>query len=343
MIRNILFLIVIAAFSIKGLGQARINFTDSITDWKVHYIKLDTAQSFYDNQYSSICKNQNSIFLMSESRIEDKMPAFVDKTSSSELSKAIIDSSYSPIFQRLPLHNLELIRLQILQRHQNYEGLEAMAINQTGDSVYFSIETTTHSDSAYIIKGKLENDRIEMDINNFVGIQKPKDAKGKYIYNAGYESLEYHNNQLFAIFEYDHFLQNNLICISSSLNPKTLSKETIAAEPFRITDISWDSTKQLFWGINYFYRNDKEYQLQPTDSDFNQSFANGYHNFTRLVTIQKQDDQFKIEPYKTLPKSLWGYNMEGLQIFEKGFLLCNDYFTPYKKHSDLIYIEPIIN
>lgn len=307
----------------------------------VHSIKLPENVSYYDNQYSSLYVSNGALFLMSESRLEDKRPAFVDKISEKELNRAIKDSNYIVRNTRLPILGLEAIRAQLETRNQKYEGLEAMAIQ--GEDIFFSIETDTPSDSCYLLKGKLNNHAVILDSIHFLGLPKPKDENGKNVYNAGYESLEVKGNQLFAVFEYNYFSkENQLVVVNKDLEPATLEYKTIAKIPFRITDIS--DTKGGFYAINYFFNGgggDAVYRIDKHEKDYNTIFADGkWKSYARIVKLIDRKDSFSYESIIDLPEKYWAYNWEGLAMYKKGFFILNDKYTPKRPYqSILLYMD----
>ncbi|QES88995.1 hypothetical protein [Rhizosphaericola mali] len=331
--------------NLKSIGIASLligNLCFGQNKLDVHSIKLPANVSYYDNQYSSLYLSDGALFLMSESRLEDNRPAFVDKISTKELQKSIKDSSYTPQSARLPIIGLSNIRMQIDARNQKYEGLEAMAIH--GKEFFFSIETDTPSDSCYLLKGKLENQSIILDSIHFLGLPKPKDSNGKNVYNAGYESLEVKGNQLIAVFEYNYFdKENKLVVVNKDLNPKTLQYESIAKIPFRITDIS--DTKGGFYAINYFFNGgggDAVYRIENDAKDYNTVFVDGkWKSYARIVKLINENDSYSYQPIMDLPENYWAYNWEGLAMYKNGFFILNDKYTPKRPYSSTLLFMDI--
>lgn len=345
-----------------------VDYSHAQPHLKVNKIKLPADIAYYDNQFSSLYIKDDKLFLMSECRIEDRSPAFISYADLKQIKSAINDSNYTPDFYRISLIGLDTISEILKDRSQVYEGLEAMAINK--NTYYFSIETNTPSDSCYLIKGDLIDSAIHLNTKHFLSIPKPKDENGKAVYNTGFESMEIKGKKLYAFFEYNYFKNGNSVVTSDlELNQKSLQRIPITKIPFRITDVSWDKKKKLYWGINYFYQGDGGdtiYRVPENDPNYGlmhypyvtsaDAFSNNkdslqkaYHNYARkhirsycrIVQIMEKDGQFIYIPFADLPEDYWAYNWEGLARYKNGFFIINDKYTPHRPYSsELLFIYP---
>lgn len=335
-------LVGLAAAGNDSTDKAKVAVSmDTIKTFGIHPINLASQISYYDNQYSGLYIGSDSLYLMSECRLQDNMPAYLDRASLKELQTAVKDSTYVPSFERITINGLDKIRAVINDRKQIYEGLEAMVIN--ANVFYFSIETTEASDSCYIVKGTMTNKVVNIDAGTFLGIPKPKNSNGQYIDNAGFESLEKIGNQLYAFFEYNYFSGENKVAVMDlNLNQSSLTFNKIAKTPYRITDVSYDTESMQLFGLNYFFKGDAAYQLNSADSHYSEIFSNGgYHSFNQIITLQMTCDGFKTKVLGVLPSGYQGFNYEGLAKYGNGFFIINDKFTPVsgKNHSTLTYFS----
>jgi len=319
-----------------------VSSTKAQQPFNVKKIKLPADISYYDNQFSSLYINDGKLYLMSESRIEDKSPAFIAFADIKQMDKALKSSNYTVEFHRIALKNLDAISDILKSRKQDYEGLEAMAIDR--NVYYFSIETSTPSDSCYIIKGALQDSAIQLDTEHFLTIAKPKDENGKAIYNTGFESMEINNGKLYTFFEYNYFQNGSYVVTADlSLDNNSLQKIAIANIPFRITDVSWDKKAKSYWAINYFFQGeggDTVYRVPENDPNFRLMYTHKQiRSYCRIIQIQEKKGKFDYKPLADLPFQYWAYNWEGLAQYKKGFFILNDKYTPKRPYvSELLYL-----
>ncbi|MDE1192616.1 MAG: hypothetical protein PW786_10830 [Arachidicoccus sp.] len=309
----------------------------------IHPIQLPEDIAYYDNQYSSLYIAHDSLYLMSESRLEDNAEAFLSSASLNDLKKAVDDSMYHTPFIKIPIYNLDIVRTKMNSEGQSYEGLEAMVIKN--NTVYLSIETATPSDYCYLIKGHLENNKINIDTSKLFKLAKPMDNAGQHIYNAGYEALEIIKDKLYAFFEYNYFpAHNNVICIDTSLS-KAAETKPINKWPFRITDVSNVPHKNYMIGINFFYNGEGKDEIYRVPTGDTANFpltqgATGFRSYCRLIKITFNGKIFFSKPFITLPDLYWGYNWEGLAAYNSGFFIINDKYTPHRPYrTTLSYLE----
>ncbi|ANI89415.1 hypothetical protein A9P82_08970 [Arachidicoccus ginsenosidimutans] len=331
-------------YLILGIMIVYSCFAKAQVKLKAYPIKLPSNVSYYNNQYSSLYISNQKLYLMSESRLEDKASAFLTSVNLSDLERAIKDSSFQPTFIKNPIHGLDVLRKKMKAENQSYEGLEATVINNV--TVYLSVETATPSDYCYLLKGYFVGNDIYMDTTKMLRLAKPKDTAGKNVYNAGFESLELTGNRLYAFFEYNYFdKENNVISVDTSLQESSLQKISLEKMPFRITDITKSCKRNHLTGINYFYKGgggDAVYRV-PKNDNANYTLtrdSSGYRSYCRLVDIKFHKQHVTWKTLTALPKEYWAYNWEGLALYKKGFFIINDVFTPTRPYrTNLMYLK----
>ena len=153
----------------------------------VRQLSLPKELAYYDNQFSGLYIAGGQLYIMSESRLQDKAEAKLYTVKLADLDRKLADTSYVLPYQKLPIRNLAAMRTRMAAAGQSYEGLEAMLIDK--DVVYFSVETATPSANCYLLRGHLQADAVTLDSTLLVPVAKPLAADGSHIYNAGFEAL----------------------------------------------------------------------------------------------------------------------------------------------------------
>ena len=111
------------------------------TDFTVTNISLPPEISYYDNQFSGLYVHEKKLYLMSESRIQDKAEAKLYSILISDLQHKMLDTSFILPYKKIPIKNLDVLRKKMDAIGDEYEGLEAMVIK--GNNVYLTVETAT--------------------------------------------------------------------------------------------------------------------------------------------------------------------------------------------------------
>ncbi len=325
----------ICLFSLK-LAAQKANFA-------VNNISLPSEISYYDNQFSGLFIQNDKLFFLSESRLQDKAEAKLYSIQLKDINKKLKDTSFTLPFKKIPIYNLDILRDRMYANGDEYEGLEAIVIDKK--NIYLSVETATTSNNCYLLKGTINDTAIVLDKNIFTPILKPVGSDGKHIYNAGFEALANCKKSILTFFEFNYFPQSNVINkIGYRFNKQNKSAYLLSQKlPFRLTDITAIG-KRNFTAINYFYNGggeDEVYRIPSTDST-NYSLikdSNSYKSYARLVSIKYKNKKFNWLPLWEFPESLWSYNWEGIAAYKKGYFVINDKYTalkPYK--SVLLYL-----
>ncbi|TGE27961.1 hypothetical protein [Hymenobacter metallicola] len=309
----------------------------------VRPISLPAELAYYDNQFSGLAIRQKALFLLSESRLQDKAEGKLYRIELADLERQLADTAYTLPYRKYPLVNLAVLQGKINAQNQEYEGLEALAFD--GKQLYFSVETTTLSPNCYLLKGTLQDSAVVLDTGFLLALPKPTRPDGSHIYNAGFEAISKDRNTLLSFFEYNYFDSQNYAyqhTLSAAASPATALP--LARLPFRITDIT-RTTGRHFTAINYFFKGEGEdtvYRTPATDPASTALIRTGaaYHNYCRLVAIRRRGRELSWQPIGELPGPYMGYNWEGLAAHKKGYFLINDKYTPQKPFtSTLVYIR----
>ena len=331
------FLVLFLSFGSMHLFAQKIDFI-------VNNISLPAEVSFYDNQFSGLYIHANKLFFLSESRLQDNAEAKLYSILLADIENKLKDTSSILPFTKIPILNLAVLRAKMKDNGDEYEGLEAMVIDKK--NIYLSVETTTASNNCYLLKGVITDTAIILDEVKFIVLKKPLLKDCKHIYNAGFEAMVKMKKTLFAFFEYNYFLDSNIvdnINLRSFLGGKNKSF-SIKKLPFRLTDITAVG-KHNYTAINYFYNGsgeDEIYRVGSYDSINHKLIYDitGYKSYARLIFLKYRNKKFIWEPIWEFPKSLGIYNWEGLAAYKKGYFVMNDKYTsvkPYK--SVLIYLR----
>lgn len=308
--------------------------------FSVHAISLPPELSYYDNQFSGLQVSNGHLYLLSESRLEDKQEAKLYAINLADIDRKLRDTAYVLPYVKIKIDGLEKLVEVMHAEQQEYEGLEAFIID--GNSAYFSVETNTPSPYCYLLKGKL-NDSVIKLAPTMTPVRKPRKPDGSAIYNAGFEAMTLINKRIFAFYEYNYFDQNYVYCYKSSLKGNSKDSLPVDKLPFRITDIT-PVANNHFTAINFFYKGeggDTIYRVPTTDT-VNNRIKDGtiYHDYCRLIDIGYDKNHFSWKPLWTIPIEYTGFNWEGIAAYNDGYFLINDKYTlrrPY--YSALLYIK----
>ena len=308
--------------------------------FNIHNIKLPTEVSYYDNQFSGLQVAHKKLYLLSESRIQDKREAMIYSVSLAELNKAIEDTTYQPSFDKITINGLNHAAEKMKQANQEYEGLEAFVIK--GNTVYLSVETNTPSPFAYLLKGKLEGNTVNLS-EEYIPVPKPVQPNGSHIYNAGFEAITAVQKKLVMFFEYNAFDSNYAYCFDMlSHNKDSILFQNL---PFRITDITPISTNH-FMALNLFYKGgggDTIYRVPENDTLNNRLIkpTGDYEDYSRLIEVEYSKTGFAWKPVWEFPVEYRGYNWEGIARYKNGYFVINDKYTRNRPYaSTLLYISP---
>lgn len=328
------YFLLLLSFTVNIAFAQKLSFT-------VMPLSLPSELSYYDNQFSGLFIEGKSLYMLSESRLQDKAEPKIYAVDLEDLDKKIKDSSYVLPFKKYRLLNLELLRAKMLAAGQDYEGLEAMVIH--GRDIFLSVETATPSSNCYLLKGRIDESNIIMDADYLVAMPKPVNKDGSHIYNAGFEALAQQKGSVYAFFEYNYFPGGNFIKLISGKTHTTTDIE-FQKLPFRITDIT-QTGKKHYTAINYFYKgegDDSVYRTPPSEK-VNQMLireGSGYRSYCRLIDIRPDGYMFTWKPLWVFPEEYMQYNWEGIAAHRDGYFIINDKYTPSKPYkSTLLYLQ----
>jgi len=311
----------------------------------VHNLSLPKELAFYDNQFSGLAVSKGQLFIMSESRLQDKAEAKLYTLKLADLDRKLADTAYVLPYQKLPLRNLEALRRKMNAAGQRYEGLEALLIDK--DVVYLSVETATPSANCYLLKGRLRDTSVVLDTTFLVPVAKPLAADGSHIYNAGFEALAESNKHLFTFFEFNFFPgQNYAYELDTKHLPSSSSarKLPFAKLPFRITDVT-AAGKNHFTAINYFFKGegaDTVYRTPAADATNAKLIMDKgtFKNYCRLLDVELKDGRFSWKPIWEFPEQYSSYNWEGIAAYKTGYFIINDKYSPTRPYqTTLLYLS----
>lgn len=314
-------------------------------DFSIHKIKLPDEVAFYNNQFSSIQVLGNTLFLISESRLQDSAEAKMYVAQLDNLKKNLKDTNRILPFTKFTIRHLDVLRNKIKAAGGDYEGIEATIIEN--EVVYFSIETETASPDCYLLKGYWKNQSVELDTSFLIATPKFTGADGKAIYNAGYEAMVKNGDDIFAFYEYNSFPNENYVRVLdkySFVGNKCQHLFPIQPLPFRITDITAIGNNH-YTAINYFFSGggpDAVYRPDTNDSLNNQlAMRNGkYKSFSRLIDVNITDSIISWQPIWNFPEQFSGHNWECIAAYRNGYFIMNDKYTTVKPYcSELLYLE----
>lgn len=326
-----------AIASYSGLAQG--------PGFRVHAIKLPEDVAYYDNQFSGLQVYQNRLYLLAESRLQEKATAKLCVAGLGTLRRSLKDTGRALSFSTYPIHDLDKLREKIRAAGGDYEGLEAMTIED--NTIYFSVETATPSPDCYLLRGRLNESSVQMDTGFMVAIPKFTGADGKAIYNAGYEAMTWYEGDLYTFYEYNYFPSSNYVRVLDKFSFTGNQCQhffPIQKLPFRITDITATGGNR-FTALNFFFKGDGEDAVYRPDAgdSLNNSLVrlNGsYKSYARLVSLLITDTGIRWEPLWEFPENLQGHNWEGIAAYRNGYFVMNDkYTTTRPNRTVLLYLE----
>lgn len=309
------------------------------TSFEICHINLPGEISFYDNQFSGLQIAGKKLYLLSECRIQDKREAVIYAIPLPELERAIDDTVYQPRFEKIIIHGLDAPAAVMKQANDHYEGLEAFIIKK--NTVYLSVETSTPSPLAYILKGKLKKNAVYLH-KEYISIPKPKKPDGSHIYNAAFESMMLLQKKLVLFFEYNSFDKNYAYTFNTYFTHE--GSVPFRELPFRITDIT-RAGKHHFMALNVFYKGeggDTIYRVPEQDTINNRLIKPGgvYEDYSRLIELRYSDAGFTWKPVWEFPVAYRGYNWEGIAKYKNGYFVINDKYTRNRPYSStLLYLK----
>ncbi|MCB2377508.1 hypothetical protein LGH70_07940 [Hymenobacter sp. BT635] len=308
---------------------------------QVQPLSLPTELAHPENQFSGLYIGRESLFLLSESRLQEQRPGLLYSIRLADLQRKLTDTTYVLPFQRYPLHNLEVLRQKINARDQVYEGLEALVIQ--GGEVYLSVETSTPSANCYLLKGRLEDNGVQLDTTYLLSLPKPLRADNSGIYNAGFEALTPWKKRLLGFFEFNYFERENYAYpLTQAAGAETSQPVRLQKLPFRLTDATRTRGRHLT-ALNYFYKGggqDTVYRTSASDPASTSliKHPDGYRSYCRLIDLQLRKDRITWQPLWEFPAAYRAYNWEGIAAYKGGYFVINDKYTPGKPASVLLYL-----
>ena len=158
-------------YSFVILTVLAFNISAQKINFLVTKISLPPEISFYDNQFSGLYTHNQKLFLMSESRLQDKAEGKLYSIELADINRKMHDTAYVLPFKKIPLINLDVLVKKMDALGDEYEGLEAIVIK--GNNVYLSVETTTESNNCYLLKGILNDTAVLLNNNDIILQPKP--------------------------------------------------------------------------------------------------------------------------------------------------------------------------
>ncbi|SNC67503.1 hypothetical protein SAMN06265337_1973 [Hymenobacter gelipurpurascens] len=295
-----------------------------------------------NNQFSGLFIRGSQLFLLGESRLQERAEAKVYAVDLVSLDGQLAQKSREVAYRKYSIRNLDKIRAHIDSICQVYEGLEGLTM--VGNTAYFTIETTTPSAYCYLIKGTVDDAgaTITIDTRYLVPLAKPALTDGSHIHNAGFEAATGYNKSLLLLFEYNYFTHDNyaLRIPDATDLPDIPQYVPVARLPFRVTDLVYEG-KNCFTAINYFYNGDDDKVYRPTPADPNTRLVlqgGKYENYCRLISLRYKRGKVSWKPLFELPREYMTYNWEGLAAYKGGYFLMNDKYGP-SNQSTLLYVQ----
>ena len=234
---------------------------------------------------------------------------------------------------------------------QNYQGFESITI--VNGQAYFAIETTDTYYYCYLVKGKLDTikNEINIDPKNYMPLRRyPR------VENAGFESVAYlpREKKLIAYYEFNGMPDGGLGFLIDPTFKKSPQQIKTPFLHFRITDIATTDTDQIY-GINYYWNgdyksylnngilNNQEERIKTLVPDLADSLNrnpkyldNGHTTYARIVTLKNyKDKQWR----QVTSFEGFRYNWEGITLFKKGALIITDANRSSKQLTTFGYIE----
>jgi hypothetical protein len=315
-------------------------------DFAIQKLSLPSEIAYYDNQFSGMYIYMETLFLMSESRVQDNREAKLYAIKMADIDRKMTDTSFVLPFKKLAIKNLEVMQGKMKVLNDEYEGLEAILIKD--NEVFLTVETATPSNNCYLLKGILKDSTVELDIKFMSPLPKPIDKNKNHIYNAGFEAMALIDKTIITFFEYNWFPEKNLVVAITPTIYSTVMYQlpTIEKIPFRITDIT-KTSKNTFTAINYFYKGEGEdtiYRVSKKDKVNDKLIRDGYgyKSYCRLVKLKYKNYKFTWESLWEFPIEYMSYNWEAIAAYKEGYFIMNDKYTSARPYSTvLLYLKPI--
>ncbi|MBD2715668.1 hypothetical protein KBK19_11530 [Microvirga sp. STR05] len=295
-----------------------------------------------NNQFSGLYIHHHQLLLLSESRLQERAEPKVYGLDLASLDRQLAGRSKELAYKKYTIRGLDAVRTKLDSAGTIYEGLEGLTM--LDGMLYFSIETATASAYCYLVRGRLDDAQaiITLDSGYLLPLAKPTLPNGTHIYNAGFEGLESHGQNLLLLFEYNYFPQGNyaLALPGAAATATTLRHVPLPPVPFRVTDLVREG-KNRFTAINYFYNgpDDSVYRpalIDPATRLIRQDSS--YQNYCRLISLRYKRHALRWKPLFELPREYMTYNWEGLAAHRGGYFLINDKYGP-SNQSILLYVR----
>ncbi|MEE9430436.1 MAG: hypothetical protein V3V16_05305 [Melioribacteraceae bacterium] len=210
-------------------------------------------------------------------------------------------------------------------------GFESITINN--DIAYFTIEhTSLLTTESLMISGLIDDSLKTITLDGESLTKIPSDVN---INNFSCESILFHNNQIYPIYEANgqNINPNSKVAVFDP-NIKLQKEIKFPNIEYRITDVTSVDTNNTFWAINYLFPREIG-KLNPASDDIAQKFGIGKSHseskaVERLVQFQIENDKIirtsKAPIYLELLKND-SRNWEGIARFDDdGFLIATDMF-----------------
>ncbi|MFA6151448.1 MAG: hypothetical protein WC716_09020 [Chitinophagaceae bacterium] len=327
-------------FLLLLLVSVQVRLFAQAPHFKVLELSLPEEIRNPDNEFSGLYCTAQQLLLLSESRPNEEAKLYAFNLS--DLDHKIKDSSFLLPYLKYPIQNLEPLKHRMHDQGMEYEGLEAILADR--NTVWLSVETSTASAYACLLKGTLGKTSLLLDTQFLTAIRKPVRGDNEQIYNAGFESLALKDKDIITLFEFNGFSRGNNAAVFDKKPGKQINSIRLAdAIPFRLTDISAGGHNH-YTGINYFYKGaGRDAIYRPAaDDTFNNRLvktSSGYQNYCRLIDLEIKGDVIRWQSLWEFPEQYLGYNWEGIALYKKGYFIINDRYTPAKPyHTKLIYL-----
>jgi hypothetical protein len=315
-------------------------------DFTTQKLSLPPEIEYYDNQFSGMSIYKEVLFLLSESRLQDNREAKLYAIKIADIDHKMTDTSFVLPFKKYTITNLAAMRSKMNVLGDDYEGLEAILIED--NEVYLTVETATPSNNCYLLKGFLKDSTVELDVKFLSPLPKPIDKNNNHIYNAGFEAIAMVDKTVLNFFEYNWFPEKNLvIAVTPTIYTSVMYQlPSIEKIPFRITDIT-KTSKNTFTAINFFYKGDGEdtvYRVNKKDKANDKLIRDGYgyKSYCRLVKLKYKNYKFTWEPLWEFPVEYMSHNWEAIAAYKDGYFIMNDKYTAARPYSSvLLYLKPV--
>ena len=106
--------LLLSGFCLPALAQQR--------QFDVRSLSLPKELEYYDNQFSGLYIAQSQLYLLSESRLQDRAEAKLYTVQLADLTRQLADTTYALPYQKLPITGLPALRAQMTAAGQRYEG-----------------------------------------------------------------------------------------------------------------------------------------------------------------------------------------------------------------------------